>query len=387
MSQGKLLQVAAWDYAFQMHLMPLLQACRSRGFEVICAGAPGPFMRQIRDQGYRYVELPFTRSFDAPGHLRCLRALSATIASLQIDLVHTHTLIAGLLGRAAARLARVPVAHTAHGFHFHEHMPGLPYAFYATCEWLGARLGDHLFVQNPEDRTTALALRMDHPRHIQTISSGIDAAPFDPSRSCAAQQARLRRELDLPPGTVTLLTIARPTREKGLLEWRQAIDALRARHPQARFLCVLPHLEGERHDVRARFAQDLPPEVRLLGLRQDIPALMSLSDIFVLPTHLEGLSRVTLEAMAAGLPVLTTDVRGCRGLVEPMRHGLLVPPGDVPALIQGASWLLEHPAQRRAMGEAGRARVLAHFGLQQSLDLQVEALLRLRHQGGAHARG
>lgn len=381
------MQLAVQDYSFKMHLMPLAGACRDAGYDVLCCGSPGPFVREIRSAGFRYLEAPFTRSARILRQARAVAWLVRVLRRERVDILHSHTAVAGIVGRLAARLAGVRLSiYTAHGFHFHERMPALPFAFFAAVERFGGHLGDFVFVQNESDRMEAVRLRLVPRERILTIGSGIDLDRFERNAVASAKIDSLRSEFGLSDGDQVLTIIARPTANKGLLEFHEMAIQIASECPRARFLCVLPRLSGERGSVFERLEAS-PIRGRLViaagssggppGHRDDIPSILALTDIFVLPSRFEGLSRVIMEAMAMGCPVVTTDVRGCRELVEDGESGRVVPNGDTHALVGAVRSLMASAAERRQMGVRSRQIAQARFGAEQSIRMQVKHIDRL----------
>ncbi len=370
----RMLQLAVWDYSFSMHLMPLLRACRAEGYEVVCAGVAGPFVDEIAAEGFRYVPLPFSRSARPDRHLRALIALTRLLRRERFDVVHAHTFVAGLVGRVAARISRVPVcAYTAHGFRFHEGMGPVSFRIHLGFEALAARWTDYLFVQNDEDRVTALSHGLVDRERIRTIGNGIDLSRFSRSRLDPAALSALRRELDLPEEARVVTTIARPTREKGLYEFLEIAESLSAMHPDVHFLAVLPKLDGERHSIERAIERSRSPRLKRLGFRRDIPEILALTDVFVLPSHFEGYSRVIMEAMAMGVPVVASNVRGCRGLVRNGVCGMLVEPGEIGEFVEASSRLLADEKLRTDFGRAARGIAEEQFDLDASVKLQTSA--------------
>jgi hypothetical protein len=174
------MQLAALDYSFQVHLLPLVRALADGGFDVVCCGAGGPFTRELREAGVRYVEVPFARTLHAARHLGSLARLVRVLRGERVDVLHTHTAIAGLLGRVAARMAGVrAVAHTAHGFPIYPGMRPARRHLLESCERIGMRFTDHMFVQTEEDRRMAVRWGVLPGQRIQNIGNGIDLRRFD----------------------------------------------------------------------------------------------------------------------------------------------------------------------------------------------------------------
>ncbi len=186
----------------------------------------------------------------------------------------------------------------------------------------------------------------------------------------------------LPEGRI-VLCVANLISYKGHLDLvAAAADTLPA-HPDVSL--VLVGDGGMRRPIEEAVARHgLQGRVHVLGQREDVPALLAAADLFVLPSHEEGFSNALLEAMARGLPVIATAVGGNRETVEDGVSGLLVPPRDPAALARALGALLGDPAAARHMGQAGRARVAAHFTLDrmvQETEALYEALLRRRGAG------
>jgi glycosyltransferase involved in cell wall biosynthesis len=373
----RMLQLAAWDYSFHAHLRPLLEAFRSAGFDVCCAGAAGPFVSEIRALGFRFFPLPLARSMNPARHAFCVAELARLLRREQVEVLHSHTLVAGVVGRLAARAARVPLSvYTAHGFRFHEHMGSGAYWPLVFAEKLCGALTDHVFVQNDEDRLAAVALRLCRPERIQTIGSGIELARFDKRRIDPAALAALRSELGIPASAVVITSVARRTRDKGLGEFLDMAERVSKKHAKAHFIGVWPALPGERAKLELR-RQRAATCVRILGYRSDVPAILALSDIFVQPSYFEGFSKVLMEAMALGSAVVASDVRGCRNLVVHEETGLLFRAKDAEQLAEQVSALVADSARREQLGRAASEYARRHFDERRSLELQVAALERL----------
>jgi len=201
------------------------------------------------------------------------------------------------------------------------------------------------------------------------IGNGVDLGRFCPDPG--ARQT-MRAELGIGSDSIVVTTIARLVREKGLVELADAAYALRD-NDKLVFLIAGRSEPSDRTHLEAALAahpaaRALGPRWRPLGRRDDVERLLQASDLYVLPTHREGLPRSIIEAMATGLAVVATDIPACRELVEPERTGALVPVGDADALGAAIRRLAER-ADRAGMGARGRAvaearhdeaRIVAH---------------------------
>jgi glycosyltransferase involved in cell wall biosynthesis len=180
---------------------------------------------------------------------------------------------------------------------------------------------------------------------------------------------------------LVITVVARLFKEKGHDDFFAALAEVRRSHPE-----VLALLVG---DGRARQECEytvqklnLEDNVLFAGLRDDVPAILDISDVYALSSHGEGLSIAILEAMASGKAIVATDVGGNRELIDHGQTGLLVPARDPQAMAQALAYMLENPEQRSRMGESARVRARDRFSLREAVR-RTEALYEelLRQKG------
>ena len=351
----KVLEISNVDFSLRQFVLPLMRAIRARGHEVVGVSADGALLDGVRAEGFRVITLTFGRRLFTLAHPRAFLALVALLRAEKPDLVHAHMPISGFLARMAAWVAGVPrIAYTCHGFWFNA--PASPFRRglgYAT-EWLAARV-THVFMTVSVEEA-ADARRVGIARHAVAIGNGRDPAVFRPDPEA---RARLRAAFGVPPERVVILAASRLVRHKGYPELIAALRAMPAGElPEIELWVAGARLPTDNGPDMARLLADagLGARLRLLGYRDDVAALMAAADIFVLPSHLEGLPMAVIEAMLCALPVVSTDIRGPREQVVPGVTGLLVPRGTVAPLVAALTRLAQEPALRAAMGAAGRAR-------------------------------
>ncbi len=233
-------------------------------------------------------------------------------------------------------------------------------------EWLAARVTDTFLTVSEAEARDARRLRI-HGRAI-AIRNGRDPARFRPD---PAARQRVRAALGIADGQVAVLAVSRLVWHKGYPELAPAMRTI----PEAALWVVGERLASDRGQDMAELLRNagLGDRLRLLGYRDDVPELMAAADIFALPSRFEGLPMSVIEAMLTGLPVVAANVRGPAEQVVPEITGLLVPPGDAPALTAALRRLIADPALRARMGAAGRERALEHYDeakvLARTLDL------------------
>jgi len=324
----------------EVHVLTLAQRLVERGHQVkvICPRGR-PLTAELASRGIPLITPRTTGKLDPVTLLRVARWLRRG----HYDVMHTHLSTASLLGNLAGRLAGVPVVSTVHGFNTATAFRG--------CRHLIAvsqAVRDHLLEQGiPEER-------------VRVVLNGI-AIPQPPQAETVEE---LRRGLQAPPGTLVLGTVARLRPEKGHRYLLEAVAELGTDSslPPLRVLFVG---DGTEREALASLAAQLglADRVHFAGFQREVPPYLAATDIFVLPSLKEGLSLATLEAMALARPVVASRVGGTPEVVEHGRTGLLVEPSHAKELAGAIGKLARSPQMARAMGQAGRQRVLEQFGL------------------------
>jgi glycosyltransferase involved in cell wall biosynthesis len=382
-ARKRVLQLCAVDFTVKHFLGDLVEFLEAKGLEVHVGCRRGEFWNDLLARGYRMVDMPFTRGANPVANAMALLRLRRYLAGHRFDVVHVHTPIVGVLGRLAAKWARVPIRlYTAHGFYFHDEMSPMLRRFCVAIERRAARWGHFIFTQSDEDRQAAIREGISPPDRIATIGNGIDTERFDPARIGAEGRATLREELGLVEGAPTIGIVARVVREKGVFELAEATAAIRRNLPDVQVVLIGGALPSDRDDSTRAFRRRLEAlgvasHFRFAGFRNDVEALMSLCDVYTLPSYREGMPRSILEAMAMALPVVATAIRGCREEVVEGETGFLVPARDSRALADRVLWVLRHRDEARRMGQAGRRRAVAQFDYRLVLDRQWEVYQRL----------
>ena len=270
----------------------------------------------------------------------------------RVDLMHVNSYVPGNYARLAAALMQVPIIIDHwHGFTRFNDKRRL------ICRLLG-RFTDLSIAVSQGVRDYLLAQVGLDPAKVRVVTNGVDIAAIEAARPGPL----VRRELGLPEASPVIGLVGRLDHwGKGHKELFEAMARLRPEYP----LHALIVGGGRRIDeVQALAASlGLAGQVHFLGPRRDVPDLLNAMDIFVLPSHSEGVSLALLEAMAAGLPVIATAVGGLPELVTDGKTGLLIPPRDADALARALNRLLSDPALAKQLGTNARAHVREHFSL------------------------
>lgn len=368
MSKKRVLHICAVGFTVKNLLLPQIDYFLSKGLEVEVVCSPGTEVKELQEKGYTIHTIQIDRRIAPISNLKSIKQLRSLIAEKNYDLVHVHTPVASVLGRIAAKLAGVQyIIYTAHGFYFHDQMPAKQYFFYHSVEKAAALLTDLILTQSREDLITAEKTKLCDVKKLRYLGNGVDINRFSRVHINRDYQEQLRQELNLPNQAYPIIGITgRVTAEKGYLELIEAIAKLKFQFPNLHLLVIGGQLRSERDAFQSQLnyiiqQYNLSSSVTFTGFRSDIPELLSLIDVFTLPSYREGLPRSILEAMAMELPVVATDIRGCREAVVHEQTGLIVPPRNSEKLAEALAKLLENIDLRKSFGKAGRQRVETEY--------------------------
>jgi glycosyltransferase involved in cell wall biosynthesis len=308
----------------------------------------GPVEEELRKLDIPVRGLHGRIPFDPGAAVRLARCLRAD----RVDLLHCHLPEAGVVGRIACRLARIPVVYTEHSLWDHHH-PVARALNRATLAW-----NDRVIAVSEAVRRCVLAGSRTPPDRVVTIPNGIDVARVE--RDAASAPAPWKTE-GIADGTRIVGTVGSLAPVKGHRYLLHALAHLRARGHQVHGV-IVGRDRGELPRLR-RLAVDLGLEgcVTFAGQRADAAALIRAFDVFVLPSLSEGLPVTLLEAMALGRPVVATDVGGIPEVLRDGQDGLVVPAGDPAALAAGIDALLRDPERASRLGRTARERVLDEY--------------------------
>ncbi len=303
--------------------------------------------------------------------VRCLGGASAPAILLNVgrarrwirehdlDVLHCHLPIAGVVGRLAARGTRARVAYTEHNLQ-ERYRRGTFLLNRAT--W---RMQD-LVLAVSDEVAKSIAAHLATSTPVVTIRNGIDVTRLRPP----VNKGRAKERVGLPPQSPVVGTVAVFRTQKRLDRWLDAATRIAGAFPDARFLVV-----GDgplRSDVEGWIrAHHLESRAVLPGLQEDVVPYLHAMDVFQIASDFEGLPLVLLEAMAAGVPVVATAVGGIPEVITDRVTGLLVSPGDTAALASGALDLIRDPVEATRMALAARRRVVEDY----SIDRMVMELL------------
>jgi len=378
----KVMLFANTDWYLYNFRRSLAAALHAAGHEVLCVSPPGPFgERLVAELGVRWQPAPMERrSLNPVREVALLRWLAALMSRERVDLVHSFTIKSAVYGSLAARLASraegVPARVNA--------VAGMGYVF--ISDDLKARVlrpvvrllmrialggpGARLVLQNPDDVALFERARLVDPSRVRLIpGSGVDCSRYHERSGPRAAGGAFR-----------VLLACRLLWDKGLAEFVEAARDLRSQGRNIEFILAGTSDPGNPAAVPESLVRAWAGEgiVQWLGHVEDMPKLLQSVDAVALPSYREGLPKSLIEAAACGLPLVTTDVPGCREVVEDGVDGLVVHVKDGPALAAAIARLQDDPALAQRLGAAARRKALDRFDerivLRRTMDVYRELL-------------
>ena len=335
------------------HVADLSEGLAARGCEVtVACPMEGALFARLAVAGIPVVDLPMRREIHLLSDLRAFARTVLLCRSLRPDVIHVHSSKAGFLGRIAGRLAGVPaVVFTPHCWSF-QSAEGRTRSLYVALEWFASQFCDLTVAVSHNEAQEAVSLGVVGAQRIRVIHNGLSAAELAPAAAVAPQTA--------------FVTVGRLERQKGYSYLLEAMAELTERDPGVRLSIVG---DGSlKDDLMLQAATlGLGEVVRFEGAQAHVRPYLLAAHVFVLSSLWEGLPYTVLEAMAAGLPVVCTDVGGCSELVSDGATGLVVPARDPHALALAMRTLWEDSARSRRLGAAGALRARQEFRLENTV--------------------
>lgn len=321
----------------------------------------------LAELGVRCFQIDFSRNVLNIGqNLKAYNQTKRIIDDNDYTLIHSHSPIGGFLSRIAARRARkhgTKIIYTAHGFHFFKGAPLMNWLIFYPIERISSRWTDVLVTITREDYQ--LAQHKMHAKEVVYVPGvGIDTSAFAPKEEDSAINLRKRNELGLIPTDTVMLSVGELNKNKNHEIVLRAMARLN--RPDLHYVIAG---RGELKGYLEQLAKNLglSSQLHLLGFRTDVKELFKMADFFAHPSFREGLSVAVMEAMANGLPVICTEIRGNTDLIEDNKGGYLFKPAEQETAFQALKNMIES-SDRKSMGL---------YNLRKAEVLDVEAVLEV----------
>ena len=366
------------DWYFCSHRLPLAKAARDAGYSVTVVTRVASHGDKIKTAGLKLIPISLSRRGKNPIHeLWIIWRLIRIYREIRPDIVHHVALKPVLYGSIAARLAGVPSVVNA--------MAGLGYLYVSRSA--SARLARPLVRR-------LMRVLLDNRRTTVILQNPDDVALMIDSGTLRSERVALIRGSGVDPdvfrsvpelqGPQIVMLASRLLWDKGVGEFVEAARILRAEGYDARFVLVGDGDDANPASIDAATLEAWKREghVDLWGRQNDMPDVLARAHIVCLPSYREGVPKVLIEAASCGRPIVTTDAPGCREIVRHGVNGLLVPIRDAAALADAIRTLLDDPALRARMGQAGREIVKKEFTIEAVVKATLDVYENLL-QGGS----
>lgn len=329
----------------------------------------GDFHRELNQRHQKTLSLNCHNIYQA---FRGIWRLVNILRQERMDILHTHLYHAAILGGIAARISRVPTLIMT------RHYSDLIYLYGSYLERLldrlASRITHHIIAISRGVKRVLVNLDHINPDKITVIYNGIDISDWQPGSEHNTRD--LKRELGIDDSAKIVGAVSTLHPRKGHRYLIEAAKDVCSRKPNVRFLIVGDgQLKGQLQQLAFRL--NLGRHVIFTGYRKDISKLISIMDILVQPSVEEGFGITLLEAMAAGKPVIGTEVGGIPEIIKGGVNGLLVPPRDPSSLSRAIQKLLNNPEQAKYMGQRGRQMLEKHFTISKMVKKYEELYERL----------
>ncbi len=316
------------------------------------------FREKLLQEGIKVYHVPIPRSIaDVKNIVLSYKMLKKICEKEQYDIIHTQSPIGGVVARLAAKGIRkkgTKVVYTAHGFHFYQGAPKKNWILFYTIEKFLAKYTDVLITINKEDYEVAKKFSAQKVCYVPGI--GIEIEKFQKSPD---NRLELRKALGLKADDFVVLSVGQLSKRKNQQMMIRAMAELKE-HKDIRYV-IVGLGECEERDRELIRQLKLEKKVILTGYRSDINHLLHMADCFAFPSLQEGLPVALMEAMAAGLPVVCSNIRGNKDLVTDRIHGRILEPQDAEGYANAILELKENPSKARQYCENAQEKII-EFG-------------------------
>lgn len=343
---------------FEMNNVKYLQ---SKGYEIHYATnynmvSYGTDNSRLDNTGIIRHQIDFVRSPFSLKNIEIFKNLKKLIKEEDFDMIHCHTPMGGAMARLAGRTARkngTKIIYTAHGFHFFKGASPLHWMVYYPVEKILSYFTDVQITINQEDYQRAQSF---HAKRIEYVPGvGIDTNRL--LKKEVLDKDKFRKELGILKDSICILSVGELIPRKNHETIIKALKEMNDRRITY-LICGHGELEDKLKNMVIEFK--LEKQVRFLGYRQDVAKIYEICDIFVFPSFQEGLSVALMEAMAKGLPVVTSKVRGNQDLIEDQKGGYTLEPKDVKGFREVLQKLVADKELRESMGEYNQDQVVKY---------------------------
>lgn len=346
----------------QNMMLNLLDGLDPNQYEIYVACKPGgDLVQEVMKRDYNFIPLYHMEHHISPKDILAFVELYRICRGKKFDIVHTHSSKTGLLGRMAARMAGVPkIIHTVHGFSFHPYQSFLTRTMYKWLEGFASRFCDEMIFVNESERIMAEKSKLFRNVRMRTIYNGVRIPKIEHHAD----------RFEFLQNRFVVGSSSRFSAQKNIVQTLEAAIIACRRNPRLAFVFIG---DGEYYSLCRKMVKTagLDDSIFLPGWQSDTGTWLEQFDCFMLYSLWEGLPLSLLEAMAAGLPLIGSDIKGNNELISDL-NGILVEPGKPEKLAEVLQGLPERPNDMKKWGENSRKAVIQRFNMDDFINRYIE---------------
>lgn len=379
----KILIFTGIEFTFEKFVYPLALELKNKGHLIYTSFNKKEYIGQkYDDNGFRFFYNSIERNTSLISFFKSTTQLIKVCKKNRIDVIHCHTPIASIVARIAGIfLVNTKIIYTCHGFYFHENMNRIKFLIFFTIEFLLSKITTKILFVSMEDYNFALKYKLKNKSNLKFISNGVSTF-FNPINNKKEKNLG-RSKYKIPNNNFTFGVAARFVKEKGFIELIHAFSQILKEFPNTSLCICGSRLKGEHNDDVSYFikkaCESFPKNIFLIGelSSNKMPSFYKILDTFILPSWREGMPMTILEAMMSGLPIIATDIRGCREAVKHNQNGILFKYKNVKDLKNALLIMLKNKKLKNNFAKKSREIALKEFTQKRNLERQLEVFEKL----------
>lgn len=314
--------ISTLDDMIERFMIPHIEYMIKNGAQVDCYCKKTDFdCEKLRELNVSINNISFTRFPFTKSNLKGYKELKKYFAQNNYDLISCMQPVGGFMARLVAKKFKIPCIYTAHGFHFYKGCPLINKLIYKNVEKYCSKYTDSLVTINEEDYQAAKKFKAKQVYKINGI--GVDFSKYSPNLDLNKKE--FKKSLGLDEDDFVLTSVGELNKNKNTLRLIDVIKSID--NPKVKYLICGQGPLKEKYEEQIK-KYNLEERVKLLGFRKDIPDILTITDLYIMPSYREGLSKSMMEAMCYGLPVIASKIRGNIDLIGDNEGGILCSPDD-----------------------------------------------------------
>jgi len=388
-SCGKIAYFSNTDFSLYNFRMGVMKEIKRKGFEVFACGniTKKELVKEIEKHEIKFINIPLKRSFDWwGGDILYFFRVYFFCRKKKINVCHNFTIKPCIYASLAQKMTGVPKIYctiTGLGYIFQENnlKISLLRKIVIFLYKFSFKFTDKVIFQNPDDSELFIKLGIIKKEKTKIIkSSGVDVDEFSPFSVDQEKIKNLKKEIDYKEDKIYITLVSRMLWQKGVGEFIEAAKKLKKKYNNLIFLLVGPVDRESPSGIPREKLENWHKEgiVKYLGERRDIREILAISDIFTFPSYYgEGVPKALLEAGAMGLPLVTTNIPGCKEVVDDNKNGFLIRPKDTEDLAEKIETLIKDEGLRVRFGKNSKEKILKEFDEKNVVKKYIEQIYKI----------